>query len=727
MAQINIELAGKIIKLFRSVVSNYKIYPPGSQIVINNLNSLHAEIVQYLQTQDTLTINESHHKMLIDDQEIKALTDTFILALLAELEIQSITFRKGINPAELSVFMDLITSKDKTKFKETGGGVSDVLKSKNVNSIAVDAVKYVAIKEGEEVVNKISALVDNLQGDPMAFMASLREIYDSMDAVPDIKTKKGITDTLAKKLATLDPANLKEFFDRPLPGKIEQSGLKEAVLSSLPKEKIREIFDEIALWYEDIKRTSKTEFEALEQLSGLKSFLGKILSSPSARNIPFRFYEELLHVGVLDELPVWIKKEEPTLVLQVDKILEKDSLSLLDPEIRGSLPRMVKQLCQSELSEVAEKITNKMAENLKQPSMKVRSETIRTLMQIYDVLVIFQKEKILKNMEQTFLAVFQKEKNIEIYQDLVSLLAKRVFQHILNNQIEEAISILKLIKQHLYSETEGDKERRDVTGRNFVKLAGDLSGLIIAELKSGVDKRQKNAMEIVSLMEDTMGDTLMAVIKESDDYRTRKIAAIALRNIGEMAVKNFIKSLNLTTNTETLKKIINIFDEFTTINITDKLKELLDYPDPIVKKMILRHLYKMNTPETRGLLLERLSDKDLMADVVKIVGELKQTEALDRLLSISNVENVTLQEELAITFGMLGDKKALPTLIKFLKGRKSFFKSNNLTPDSVRMRAAWALSKFLPDKTAENALTEALKDKSDSVKLEAKKALEKNA
>src|SRR3989339_66690 len=212
MAQINVELAGKIIKLVRSVVSNYKIYPPGSQIITNNLNLLNQALTEYLQNQDSITFSDSHHKLLIDDQEIKALNDTFVLGLLGELEIQSITFKKGLTVEELSGFLELLASKDKTKIKDAPGGISEVLKAKNISGISVDTVKYVAIKDGQEVVSKIAALVDNLQGDPVAFMTSLRDIYDSLDEVKDNKVKDNITNTLAKKLSTFEPAKLKEFF-----------------------------------------------------------------------------------------------------------------------------------------------------------------------------------------------------------------------------------------------------------------------------------------------------------------------------------------------------------------------------------------------------------------------------------------------------------------------------------------------------------------------------------
>ncbi|OGS21767.1 MAG: hypothetical protein A2252_06465 [Elusimicrobia bacterium RIFOXYA2_FULL_39_19] len=724
MPQLNIELAARIIKSFRSTISNYRIYPTGSQIVVNSLTVLLNAINEHLNANDSFTISEAHHKMLIDGQEVKSLTDSFLLTLLGELEIQSMTFQKGITLEHLAYFLELITTKDKIKLKEIVGKITDILKSKNITSIAVDTVKYVAVKDGEEVVSKISGLVDNIQTDPAAFMTSLRDIYDSMDTIQDKNSKKEITDLLAKKISSMDPSSIKDFFDRPLPSKIEQSGLKDSVLSSLPQDKIRDIFDEITSWYDDIQRNSKSEFEAIEKLSGLKSFLNKILTSPQARNIPFRFFEELLRVGVLEELPVWIKKEEPTLILKIDKLLEGDAITLLDPPVRDTLAAMVKQLCQSELSDMAEKLTNKLAENLKQPQLKVRSDTIRTLMEIYDIIVTFHKEKILKNMEITFLSMFEKERNIEIYAALVNLLTKRVIQLLLNNAPQEAIEILQLIKRHLYPQTEGDKERRDVTNEYFVRLTSEISPLLIAEMKSGIEKRQGYAITIITIMEDTMTSTLADIIRESDDYRTRKTAAFALKNIGEKAVISFVNSIALDTNTEVMRRIINIFDEFTGFNITNKIQELLKYPDPHVKKLLLRFLLKSNHPNVKALLINELYNKDIAADIIKIISENRISEAIDELLNISTSTILAVQEELCMAFGLLLDTRAIPVLYKYIKIKKSFFGgSKPNAPETVRMRAVWALGRFLPNKTAEAALAEALKDFNESVRAEAHKAL----
>ncbi|MFN3966125.1 MAG: HEAT repeat domain-containing protein [Endomicrobiia bacterium] len=718
MDQQNLLLISKIIKLIRTAINNLRIYPPGSQLVVNTLTQLYSTLNEYLQTKELLTIGEVNHRMIINGEEVKNLEgDSFIVNLLSDFKIHNITFKKNLTIEELSSFIEILSR------KKTEQQLQELIKNKNIVNITIDQIKYVAIKEGEEIVKKVSGLVEQLRENPVAFMSSLREIYDSIDKIQDINIKNDMISMLAKKLAAFEPLQLKEFFDRPLPAKIEQSGLKEAVISALPQEKIREIFDEIIMWYEEIKKKASSEFEAAEQLASLRRFLGKILASPEARNIPFRFYEELLRVGVLEELPEWFKKEEPSLILKVDQLLEKDSLSLIDPAIRDALPDLIKQLCQSELSDIAEKLTNKVLENLKQHALKIRSDTMMTLIRIYDVLVAYQKEKIIKNIENAFLPLIGKEKDINIYKNLVDLLEKRVVQLLLNSEYESALSILSLLKQHTSSAVELDKERRDVINEYLTKLAGEISELLISEMKSGIEKRQKYALKIIAIMEDTMSDTLIRIIKESDDYITRKICAVALKNIGENAIKKLLDSIDLSISTTTIRRIIDIFDIIQSDETIDKISQLIDYPDKDVKKMLLRQLQKIGSQEAKNLLIKKLKDKDVVLIAVRILGELKCQEAVDEIIKLAKTDNTALQEEVCIALGTIGDRKAIGVLGELLKGKKSFFSiGKNLVSETVRIRAAWALGNF-PGKETEAILKEALKDKNNAIRSVVEKSL----
>jgi len=702
---MDVEKITEIIKLLRVSINNYRIYPPASQHIAGILNHLYSTLTEYLESNNSLTIGGIQHKMLINGQEVKSLTDSFVLSVLSSREINGVIFKKGMELNELSIFLEYLSTR-KEKAKEDVK-IIDFLKSEGVKNITVNQLKYVVLKGDEEIVQKASSQVSHLKTDPAEFMTSLREIYDTIDEIKDAGTKKDMIKVLSEKIASLKPEEIRYFFDRPLPSKIEESGLRETVISSLPQEKIREIFNDILVWYEDIKKSSSSEFDAVEHLADLRSFFGKILTSPAAKNIPFRFYEELLRVGVLEATPAWVRKEESTLIFQVDKLLEKDSSELLDPSVRDSLPGMVEKLCQSELTEMAEKLTNKMVENLKHPSLKVKSDTMKVLVQISEVFEKFKKEGMFKSLEKYFLEAVEKETDADIYRRVIDLLGRHAFRLILENRYDESVMILSLLKQHVSPDVEPDKERREIINETLVKLAGEFSGVFVSDMKSNDERRQLQAMKIIIMLGDSASDILIQIIKETEDYRIRKNSARTLKNIGEKAVRRFVESLDLTISTSTLKRAVDVFDEFSEYDLMDKVSLLLEYPDSQIKRALLKYICVIamrsfsegegeKASESKKLLISKLNDKDVVIDVVRILGELKSNESVDELIRLSKIQNPNLQEEICIALGKIGERKGMPVLIKFARYKKSIFSimSKKAVPAGVRMRAIDALKKF---------------------------------
>ncbi|MBU2568408.1 MAG: HEAT repeat domain-containing protein [Elusimicrobia bacterium] len=721
----DIELASKIIKAFRSAINNYRIYPQGSQIVTNGAIQLHSLLSEHLEKYNTFSIGEAQHKMLIDGTEIKSVSDTFVLSILVDNEIQNVTFMCPLDMDELTAFLE--TAGKRKEALRAGGGLFQIIKNKGFKNISAGQVKYVAVGEGEEVVRKVSDLIDQLRDDPAIFMTSLREVYDHIDGLKNPQMRTNMVEMLAKKLTLLDPSNLKDFCSRPLPEKIEKSGLRDAVVTALPQQKIQEVIDEIVVWYDEIKKTAKSDFEAVERLTELRSFLNKILASPAAKKIPFRFYEELLRVGVMDGLPDWVAKPEPELALQVDKLLEKNPEELLDPVIRDSLPGIIKQLCQSELTEFAEKLTSKIIQNLGLPSTKARSDSMRILMQIFDILVSFQKEKILRDMEKRFMADIHSETDIDIYGQMVNMLRKRILQSVLIADYNSANSILEIFKQHLYETTEPDAEKRNVIRENFNKVAEELSELLLADIKSGIEHRQSEALKIICRLENSAARIFARVIKETDDYRTRKASAFALKNTGKESVLEFLKDISINYSTEALRRITGIFEDLANLDTNDaiieKISELLNNPDAGLKRSLVKLLQKLTatvqpaeSKKIKSVLIEKLKDDDVSADVIRILGEMKSVDAVDELLKMAETAGPGVLEEICIALGSIGDARAVPMLVRFLHVRKSFFGGQRPSfANTVRVRAAWALRKF-PTPESEKALRETAKDKNASIR-----------
>ncbi len=175
-----------------------------------------------------------------------------------------------------------------------------------------------------------------------------------------------------------------------------------------------------------------------------------------------------------------------------------------------------------------------------------------------------------------------------------------------------------------------------------------------------------------------------------------------------------------------IKNVVEALSELGDSETLEQLSSLLRFPDTSVKKEILKFLARINTPQSRVMLIEQLKDKDcdVISDTIRLLSDIKCSESVNgliKLLSSSTCDN-TLREEICIALGTIGNIQAVPALISSL-AKKGFWPfGKNGENERVRMRAAWALRKF-KGKEVEEALKKASTDKSDSVALTAKESL----
>ena len=691
-----IEIVNTIIKLFRAAIASYKIYPVGSKMISNRVESLNLAINDYLKKNSSITISESNNKLLVDGQEIK-LSEMDLISIFEAFQLQSIVFRKGYTIDELNAVVELL-SKRKEQIDELGG-INKIITEKNFVNVEFNSIKYVAVEKGHEIVKKVSELVDKLNEQPSAFLQSLRYIYDTIDEIKNPEIKKNMIGLLAKKLATLEPSQIREFFENESPDKINSSALKEAVISELPQEKLSEIRDEVLKWYEDIKKNAKSEFDAAEQLSKLSKFINTILNAPSAKGLPFSFFEELLNIGLLTKLPEYVTADEKSNLLSVvNNLLSKNSSDLLEKNILDNIPDIIKKLCHAEFIDLAEKLSAKLAENLKQSSIKIRSDTIRTLLKISDELIAAHKEKVLKTIELKFIDEIKKETNINLYKDLAELLRKRIFYLYLNNEYENAISIISIFKHSSIPELEPDTKKVNIVKEIISKIVTDIIDLLIADLKSGIEKRQNYAIKIITMLGgEDISNTLISLIKDTEDYRTRKIIATVLKFIDDKNIDRLVDSISFELTTQSLLRKLEVIETMGKLSDLTKIIYLLDYPNSLIKKTVLRYLFKTYPDESKEFFIKKLDDKDLdvVIDAVRYLGELRCKSAVDKIIKLTKIENNELLEEICIAFGKINDEKTIPILMKFLRPEKNLFGiSKKSVPDTVRIRAAWALGRF---------------------------------
>jgi HEAT repeat protein len=720
MEIIEQETINHLVKTFRLAIANLKIYPATSQVVEVTLDTLYRIISTILEKSNSLTLSRLSDKLLVNNSEPEVkevqLAAGAIVKIFETLNIQSMTFKKGLTKEELTTLLNDLLRKKKADFPP-------------YTNIAFDQTVYVATIKGEEKVVKITETINSSGGDIVGLIKSIRESYDIIDQTSDPNTQEQLQNHLASELAKQDSATLRDIFDRPLPPKLEASGIKKRLLSSLSKDKIHDIFGEISTWYEEIRKIEGSDFSAVEQLEKLKGFIHSVLMAPAAKEFPRQFFEDLLRKGLISGIPEWFsaKSEKPTTIFEVERLLEKPPAELLEKETRDTLPQLIERLCKIDYNDFILKLVEKLTENLKNNMANIRLLTAQSLADICEILSSNGKEKVLKYIEAPMIGAITKETSNDIYFYLAGILKKRIFQNLLNNDYDSAIQIIELLRQHTDEEIMSNHEIRSTAASALSKLLPDIIEVLISDLKSDNDKKKLGSMQIFLKFGQQSIDALIKIIKETDDIRSRRLVAEVLKNMGEPAKKRFTDELNLGLTSQEIKRIIEVLNVIGDDKIVEHLAILLRYPDAEVKKEIMRFLSSIKTNQAKALLIEQLKDEDfiVVSEAARLLTEMKCVEAVQLLIEMLNSAKtpLKLQEEICIFLGMLGDYRAVPSLISKLRKKIHFWNTNSTELERVRMRCAWSLRKFSGSEVTA-ALESAAKDAQNSVALTAKESLQ---
>ncbi|MFH1368936.1 MAG: hypothetical protein ABII64_07410 [Elusimicrobiota bacterium] len=716
---LNQESAGNLVKLLHLSITYLRIYPPTSPMVADTVDAFFKYLQAELKVSKSVSFSELSGKLIIngiesDNKEIQMISN-MILKLFAQRKFQSITFHRELIKEELTDFLTNILRKRRHEMP-------------GYTNIALDQTVYVALVKGEEAIVKISETIQNSGGEILGLIKSIRESYDLIDQLPDQGVKEQAQDHLAQELSKQNPAVLREIFDRELPLKIEESGLKKRLLSTLSQDKIQEIFGEISSWYAAIREKETSDFAAVDQLDKLQKFMKTILQAPAAKEIPRQFFEELIRKGLLEQLPDWFSTtpSKPTTVYEVEKLVEKSASDLLEKEVRDALPQMVEKLCQIENNELIGKLLEKILENLKNSAPKIRLLAIQSMAAIYEVLQAHNKEQLLRYIELPLLETARQETSVEVHYYMLEILRMRARQNLLHGEYDFAIRIIDLMRQHVSPEIVSDQKILANAVKSMDRLVPEIFDVLVSDLKSDNEIKRLGSLQILTKFGEKAVDPLIRVIKESQEIRSLKLAASVLRAIGDKAKLRFYDELNLGLTAAEIKNFISVLQDLGPVENVEQLSALLNFPDIEVKKDIMRFLAKLNINQSKILLIEQLKSRDtqIINEGVLLLGELRCKEAVPALVKLlhSRWLPTTIQEDICIALGSIADYKASEPLIQKVKKKPSIFSDNKTGIERVRMRAAWALRKF-SGTSVESALESASKEKIAPVALTAKESL----
>ncbi|MFA5859935.1 MAG: HEAT repeat domain-containing protein [Elusimicrobiota bacterium] len=746
LLQVKTSWGINLISALRKLIMNFRIYPASSGMIQSAVDEFRQLLQPLFEISDSLTISDVKSKLVVGDVELPRSVNTDeVIRLLANCKVESITLKSGITREELVLFIESLAKPQKLQNKD----LAALLQEHQIKNVIANHLIYVPLIKGEMVVTKITDLInmtsstDNGQGggstrepDISGVMRKIREIYNEMETLTDDTQKNNLQGMLAKRLAVMDAGVIREIFEHPLPGRIESSGLKDMLLSELSRDRIDEIFKEIIAWYKDIQQQTGSDFAALERLESLKLFIEKLLQSPVSKEIPLTIYQELMKLGLINEIPGEAgtgvdnksEKKEPSLIEQVTQLLDDDALQLLASPTNTRLPNIINNLYKTGLDDLADKLVNKLLSNLTSNIPAVRLSAIRIVNSLGNILIINRKIQKLDTVIDLMISVVDLEVNNEVYAEVDKSLLNIVQLLISESKYETILVIVTLWRKHYFDTNSLMQWRRTIVSESMKKLADIAGSFLLADIKIRGIEHSAETLQILAILAECAVETLIKIVTESDDIRARNIAVQLLQNT-EGGIDRMYKTVSSGASSEVLLRVLSVVEQDIGNQETIRfISQVAVYPEQTVKLAVVDLLSKkVGNSNVLEILKSMFKDTDavIRAKIVRLFASLNNAGLLDMLSQKMFDEHPAVQEEICIYIGNLGNNTYIPLLQAAAKGKiPGRIFSKKRVEDKVRIQALNALVNLASNESVK-IIEKMCKEKNPVIREHASKLLHK--
>ena len=240
----------RMLKTLVLALRKLPLYPSGHRIIKTAINDPFRLLGQYLEKDKELTVGIKEDRILVEDKPLdtkEAWVSSFITDL-KKLDIQTITFYKGLSIEELENFLRVLSANpDQIKSE---GSIQELLIKKDITHVKFDQVLYEKVTDE---VKKVSA--DDLKKVAEETLAAME---DQTEPEPEPDENQAIAGYLAGRIEKLDlePAEVKE--------KIENNAKEIATLvyKQIPGKKTEKKV--LELLSQKLKKIGGTETEAIK-------------------------------------------------------------------------------------------------------------------------------------------------------------------------------------------------------------------------------------------------------------------------------------------------------------------------------------------------------------------------------------------------------------------------------------------------------------------------------
>lgn len=711
-------------------IKNVRLYPPTSATIANTIEKLHLIFLDIFEQNAPIIFSESEKNILIcgkplgqKDQE--RLSVTTFLNILINFGIRSISFDKGMEKAELSAFMELLSKNPEILRNE--GDLPKIMAEKNILHIYLDQKVYVSIDKDQELGSSLDINDDQVvqflmsaYPESAADSQKLQEMFKDKDPERILQTfQVGLSQVAAQK-GTLSSAQLSEKLQNML-------ALLDKVTATLDQKDQDNISQHIGETIVNNDITQELTAQTMEQLFGgvlLQFLIGKledIKYAEAQKTGKGRLTDGQGEEGTGEtgrgqgDGGIGISGEggtqsdadsqEKTDFVQVSEklslSLKKNENTLLDESLMSLLPKIIEQLIAKKEQETMETVISNLLDNLFSENAEVRAHAAKALTDIIEGLPLERKTEMIESVSGLLIEWIKIETSLTpAYKIICNYLQNSMQDSIKKLRFAEIIPIMDVFNDIHARILEKNDEIRYVSSEIIQNLASEeYFSILFKEFHTNERNKRDEAGQILVRFGDVILNHLLDILQTVSDSKERVNVMHLIIDMGQKAIPAIKDQINnKNASWYYLRNMAFLLGHIGNETNAYILQPLLLHKNERVRSEALKSISQIGGKKRGPLLLSVLPEADdqFKFNIIETLGNAKCAEAVPNLLDllkkrslITSQSQIDLQEKICISLGLIGSPEAI-SLLSEIAESKSFLRFRAY-PEKVKQAAIRAL------------------------------------
>lgn len=703
-----------ILLTLRIAVAQLRLYPKESPQVLKVLTDCYHSVHSYLTHAASLTLSRTARGLLVNGRPLPSAgtvsesLEASTLQLLGDVQVKSVTFSKGLTLEELGTFLHALTR----KFWDVKDGkeINRRLRAERVLRVSVDEVTYVALGEGDLVIEDAAR---KLEGSG----TELGRLLEGLDQLVEAAERGGAGGEgrllLVKRLLERDPGLLARAgagggaAPAVGEGRIAFEAAREAlgelarVLPAVPEEcrpALRRVGKALADAFRHDPKLAALMDALLEEAEEAGRVVPAAVQAPPAASDAERRAGEILAMPDDERL----------------EAMAQEGPALLDELAALGKPQAVQGLLESLAGVLADR------------SARRRQKAARSLNGLRRALERHAPEGALEAVEVMVRSALDDERDAPAYPVLAELAGFLADLWLRRGRPDRARELVELLERHDKIRDPAFPQRGNFA---YVVLERLALGPGFAELAGRVRSGDAEASRLVEALGAAATRYLLGLMKEAESAAERMRLAGFVVRAGPGAAAILLDEIQRTLAPSDAARMLEVIPHAMPADMAEMaLTGLLRHPALRVRRRAAALAAEQAYPRAGAALLEAFhaeEDPAARRTLVECLGRVRYREAVEGLAAAAEGRSnpPDLRAEACLALGRIGDPRAVPVLARIcLRGEKGITGILRSVPAEVRAAAVRALALFPDEREAREALRKAHEDRDPQVRAAALQA-----